>query len=216
MQKTFEPRGWKLLRAQGADAVDFLHRVTTADVAGLGVGSGCFGFLLRATGRVVQFFHVTRTAEGAWLATPDADGLIAELTKLHFREDFELSIAAGRRVIFGWEGSLGSMQLVAEMEIPISDSLFSDLRVAEAFPWMGSEISDQVTPVEINGLFAVSRDKGCYPGQEVIEKMLGGRIPRQLVRLTGDEAERAAPGTFQVTTRHSSDGSVLAMVRRRS
>jgi folate-binding protein YgfZ len=171
---------------------------------------------LRATGKIIEFFHVTRLEHSALLASPNAEGLMAELEKLHFREDLEMSVVAGRRVYFEWSGSIASAQLVALAGAPLSEVAFNDARVAETFPWVGAEITSEVTPVEINGLFAVSRDKGCYPGQEVIEKMLSGRIPRKLVRMDAEQLDKLSPTTAPtITTRHSEDESALVLINTR-
>lgn len=216
MQNTFEPKGWKLVRVTGSDAIEFLQRVTTIDIQGLGVESANFGFLLRGNGKIIEFFHATRLEHSALLASPHAETLIAELEKLHFREDLELSIVAGRRVTLEWSGSLASAQLTAQPGASMSVEAFNDARVAETFPWIESEITADVTPIEINGLFAISRDKGCYPGQEVIEKMLSGRIPRKLVRMDAEQLDKLSPTVGAiVTTRHSSDGSALVLVNTR-
>jgi folate-binding protein YgfZ len=216
MQNTFEPQGWKLVRVTGSDAIDFLQRVTTIDLQGLGVESANFGFLLRANGKIVEFFHATRLEHSALLASPHAETLIAELEKLHFREDLEFSIVAGRRVTLEWSGSMASARLTTDAGAPMTVEAFHDARVAETFPWVDHEITNEVTPVEVNGLFAVSRDKGCYPGQEVIEKMLSGRIPRKLVRMDAEQLDKLSPTVGAiVTTRHSSDGSALVMMNTR-
>jgi len=60
-------------------------------------------------------------------------------------------------------------------------------RVEAAWPAMGAEIHDTTIPVETGILdHAVSFTKGCYPGQELVERMDSRRAgaPRRLVPVT--------------------------------
>jgi folate-binding protein YgfZ len=58
----------------------------------------------------------------------------------------------------------------------------NDWRVQSCRPWVGAEISDAVTPLDIGIPDSVVENKGCYPGQEVIEKIAAlGSPARRLV-----------------------------------
>jgi len=46
------------VRVAGGDRTDFLHRMLSADVKGLGAGRGCKAFLLNAKGHVVAYFSL--------------------------------------------------------------------------------------------------------------------------------------------------------------
>jgi len=68
------------------------------------------------------------------------------------------------------------------------------LRVAAAIPWIGVDMGDDTLLMEMDLEQSVSRTKGCYLGQEVVERVSArGRVNR---RRTGFEiaAEGAAPG----------------------
>jgi folate-binding protein YgfZ len=68
------------------------------------------------------------------------------------------------------------------------------LRVAACRPWVGHEITSAVTPLDIGLPDAVAENKGCYPGQEVIEKIAAlGSPARRLVRATTAEPSFEAP-----------------------
>jgi folate-binding protein YgfZ len=59
-------------------------------------------------------------------------------------------------------------------------------RILEARPWIDSEINESVTPLEVGLVDAVANQKGCYPGQEVIERVLAlGSPPRRLALMDG-------------------------------
>ncbi len=59
-------------------------------------------------------------------------------------------------------------------------------RIQRTRPWVGTEISESVIPLELGLKDAIADQKGCYPGQEVIEKIVAlGSPPRRLVRIDG-------------------------------
>lgn len=64
------------------------------------------------------------------------------------------------------------------------------LRVEAGLPAWGHELSDQVTPLETGLLSAISFNKGCYTGQEVIARQVNyDKITRNLVGLLlGEDA----------------------------
>ena len=58
------------------------------------------------------------------------------------------------------------------------------LRVEKGIPAWGSELSDQVTPLEAGLRAAISDNKGCYTGQEVIARQLNyDKVTRRMVGL---------------------------------
>ena len=60
------------------------------------------------------------------------------------------------------------------------------LRIEAGIPAWGRELSDQVTPLETGLLPAISFNKGCYTGQEVIARQTNyDKVTRNLVGLTG-------------------------------
>jgi folate-binding protein YgfZ len=62
-------------------------------------------------------------------------------------------------------------------------------RVEAGRPSFGAEFTAETSPLEVSGLFGITEGKGCYPGQEVIERTLAlGSPPRALVRVQGEAA----------------------------
>ena len=60
------------------------------------------------------------------------------------------------------------------------------LRIQQTRPSLGSEITGEVMPLEIGLSDAIGRNKGCYPGQEVIERIFTYGSPAwRLVRFEG-------------------------------
>lgn len=62
-------------------------------------------------------------------------------------------------------------------------------RISAASPRPGTEITPEAMPLEIGLRRGISESKGCYPGQEVIEKIISlGSPARRLIQITGDGA----------------------------
>ncbi len=123
------------------------------------------------------------------LATTNIQCGGTEMTLL--RHDFcgqfgvELFVPAGRSVeVWG--------QLIAGGDaapaLPVGDDAVQVRRIEAGLPWPGSEINDEVLPAETGQLQrAVSFNKGCYLGQEVVERMRSrGVVARHLVGLLLD------------------------------
>jgi len=59
-------------------------------------------------------------------------------------------------------------------------------RVDSARPWIDHELTDATVPLEAGLIDAIAPNKGCYPGQEVIEKIISlGSPARRLVLIEG-------------------------------
>ena len=58
-------------------------------------------------------------------------------------------------------------------------------------PWYSVEITPEVMPLEVGLLDGITQGKGCYPGQEVIERILTqGAPPRRLARIQTSDGAR--------------------------
>ncbi len=59
-------------------------------------------------------------------------------------------------------------------------------RINSLIPRVDHEITESTIPLEIGLRYAISEQKGCYPGQEVIERILAlGSPSRRLVKIEG-------------------------------
>lgn len=66
----------------------------------------------------------------------------------------------------------------------LDQGTLTQLRVEAGLPAWGYELSDQVTPLEAGLTPAISFNKGCYTGQEVIARQVNyDKVTRQLVGL---------------------------------
>ncbi|HUS43486.1 MAG TPA: hypothetical protein VMY16_12540 [Ilumatobacteraceae bacterium] len=141
---------------EGPDALTYLHSQVAQDLRDLVVGDAAWTLVLEPTGKVESLARVTRTADDRFVFDVDAgygEALAARLSR------FKIRVAA---------------EIVAE---PARSAGPSDdhetARIAAGWPRMGFEILPGQTIPAVTGVVpvAVSFTKGCYPGQELVERM---------------------------------------------
>ncbi len=70
------------------------------------------------------------------------------------------------------------------------------VRIENGKPRYGEEIRDTSLPQETQQMHAVSFNKGCYLGQEIVERIRAqGRVNKKLTRVTLEGSEPPAAGT---------------------
>jgi folate-binding protein YgfZ len=98
-----------------------------------------------------------------------------------------------------FDGSVGRGFVGAILEagaVRAEPSALNVVRVAAGVPWFGPDLSDNVIPLEANLDAQVSIHKGCYPGQEVVARILNmGQVARRLVRLESPGEHTVEPGS---------------------
>ena len=235
--------------ATGADAATFLQSQLSQDLRPLQPGSSVWSFVLSPTGKVESLVRVLRRDESSFVLDTDAgfgEALVARLARFRIRVAVEFTplerrIVAVRPLPGAVEGApvVPDGALVAwgngfDLDVtgspdplerfdPGNDAQFQVARVAACWPAMGAEIEPGDTVPAETGIVqvAVSFSKGCYPGQELVERMdsRGARAPYRLE--TVDAAAGAAVGDDvivdgEVVGRLTSvaDGRAIARVRR--
>ena len=94
--------------------------------------------------------------------------------------------ASGDRV----GAQLGALTL-ARVEPPVLDAL----RIEAGIPWYGRDMDESMLISEVGLEEAISFRKGCYLGQEVVERVAArGQVHRKLVGLTASAAAFAPDG----------------------
>jgi len=165
---------------EGPDALTYLHSQVSQDLRALAVGDRAWTFVLEPTGKVTGFARVCRTGEARLELDTDAgfgESLLARLDR------FKIRVKADTSLVPATKGS--SRRDEAQ-------------RVALGWPALGAELIPGETIPAATGLarIAVSFTKGCYPGQELVERMdsRAAEAPRSLRRLNvGAGATRGDP-----------------------
>jgi len=193
---------------EGPDALTYLHSQVAQDLRELTVGTSAWTLVLEPSGKVESLARVTRVGDDRFDFDTDVGFGVALATRLNrfkIRVDAEISVVA------------------AVSSAPSDDHEVA--RIAAGWPRMGFEIVPGETIPAVTGVvpLAVNFTKGCYPGQELVERMdsRGADAPKRIriVRVAlgaavGDPVlvEGAEVGT--ITSVSPAGGIALAMVKR--
>jgi tRNA-modifying protein YgfZ len=209
------PRSRAFVGVTGRDAVDYLQRMVSNDVAALAVGASCEALLLTAKARVIAPLVVLRRAQDDFLLLTEPDlgeRVRAELLRFRFAAKAAVEPEEHRSTLaFGADPADGITTLaygepaveVLDAEVagePLPADELERLRIRARTPRWGREIDDRVMPAEA-GLVerAVSLTKGCYPGQEPIARLhYRGKANRSLRVL---EIEASDPPAYDAELR---------------
>lgn len=169
----------EVVSIEGPDAASFLQGQITQDVNSVAVGTSSWTFVLEPNGRVVALARLQRSASDRFQLVVDdgyGEALLARINR------FKLRVKADTALVTG----------VAD------DAPDTAARVAARWPAMGHEIvPGETIPAEtgITGA-AVSFTKGCYTGQELVERMDARQAtpPRRLVRVRAAAGAALAEG----------------------
>jgi tRNA-modifying protein YgfZ len=150
---------------EGADAASYLQSQASQDLRGMTLGQSRWTFFLEPTGKIDVLARVTMTGDESFRLDTDAGfGELLESRLNRFKIRVKASVVA----------------LEGDGQTEPDD----DARIAAAWPKMGAEIVPGETIPAETGLteLAVSFTKGCYPGQELVERMdsRGATAPRRL------------------------------------
>lgn len=161
---------------EGPDAETYLHSQLSQSVTGMGDGEHRWTFVLEPTGKIEALARITRVGPERFELDTDAGQGEA---LLHRIERFKIRVRA--------ETSLGPSR---------GEPADEAARVELGWPRVGVDIVPGETIPGGTGLTGIAVDfrKGCYPGQELVERMdsRAAEAPRSLRRLT--VAAGALPG----------------------
>jgi folate-binding protein YgfZ len=202
-----------VVTVHGPDARSYLHGQVSQNIQSLTAGESRWTLVLAPNGRVEVLARVLCVDDDRFELDTEAgygDVLHQRLARFRIRVKAELEQATADRPaatpLIGWWGTGQWLDGVDGVD-------YEAARVRAGWPAMGSEIvPGERIPAEV-GVVPVTVDftKGCYPGQELVERMdsRGSEAPRQLRIVTVEEATH--PGA-EVT---SAAGDVaLAYVKR--
>ena len=151
----------------GDDAQTYLQSQIAQEIRDLDTGAARWTFVLDPTGKVDALARITNHGDGKFVLDTDAgfgEALLARINR------FKIRVAAD-----------------AELELASADSpsaAHESARIAAGWPRMGTEIEPGSTIPANTGVVvqAVNFTKGCYPGQELVERMdsRGADAPKAL------------------------------------
>lgn len=232
---TFAPRLRTALRLTGRDALPLLHRISSNDLVGLVPGDARGTLFCDFRGRLLQRAVVAVAPDAAvWLLRDCAEAApLAALVDRHvFREDVMIqdlsaAISIGRVADAGT--SSASFDALGPLRVSTGDgtalvrdaSGMSELeRIMLGVASHGTEIAEDFNPFEVGLGAEVHLDKGCFTGQEALQRLVTyDSVRRALVRgrLEGAAPERgdelrAADARAGVITTVAPDGDAHALL----
>lgn len=211
-----------VVMVEGPDAMTYLQSQVSQDLRSLAVGASTNSLVLQPAGRVDALVRILRSGDRAFVLDTDAgagDALSARLHRFKIRVAAEITAldwrciavrgpgagevvsSGGAVVVPAWWGDGSAVDLLGPAPRPptgLPEGTVDDLeaaRIEAGWPRHGAEITEATVPAELGVVaVAVSFTKGCYPGQELVERMdsRGARAPRHVCRV--DVAPGTAPG----------------------
>lgn len=194
------------LSVRGDDALTFLQGQLTNDLARLHARQPMLAAWCNPKGRVICLFRVSSIDGGYALALPAelADSVQKRLTMFRFRAKVEFALGDASADELGAAG-------------PIEDWRIANLRAG--VPEIRARQSEEFTPhmLNLDLLDAVSFDKGCYTGQEIVARThYRGATKRRMFRFESetpiDEAADVAAGDRKIGEVVNAIGSDLLAV----
>lgn len=183
---------------QGDDAGTFLHSQLAQDINAVPVGGSVHSLLLAPTGHVVALVRVVRHVDTVYTLDVErgfGQKVIDRLQRYVLRSKVTMRTsdwvvrafrgdgaaeavgATTGRAIAHWGGT-DAIDVVAEPSVlpqagqPVDASVIEAMRVDARWPAMGVDIEEGDVPATSGVVqVAVSFSKGCYPGQELVERM---------------------------------------------
>lgn len=202
-----DPR--RFLLAEGPDALSYLQSQLSQDLNRLAVGASAYSLVLEPAGRAIAVLRVTRTGDESFVLDTDpaaGDEVLSRLTRFKIRVKADLRdldwrcIAVrgagaadvrppeGTWAVSAWRGD--GVDLIGpapEPPLGVGEGTPADLlaaRVDAGWPVAGVDYEPGEPIPAALGVTAeaVSFTKGCYPGQELVERMdsRGADAPRSL------------------------------------
>jgi folate-binding protein YgfZ len=197
------------LRLTGRDALSLLHRISSQALLDLRPGEARATLFCDFRGRLLHRALVYLGRDGAvWLLRDDAPGqeLAAFLDRHVFRDDVKIEDRSAELPVTRIAGAVGG---VAENDgVPRSIDLGDETwrvgspapawdearRIASGLPTHGHEIADEFNPFEVGLGADVHLDKGCYTGQEALQRLITYRsVRRGPARVRGEGPTPASP-----------------------
>jgi folate-binding protein YgfZ len=161
---------YRLITVSGTDAASFLQGQLTQDVGRLAEGPPLLAAWCNPKGRIIVTMWLISDSSGIGMILPDniADAVIRRLTMYRLRATVEFTDRGD-----GWQ------------TIVDPTSLDPANLVANGIPTIDASNTEAHTPhmLNLDKLDAISFDKGCYTGQEIVARTEHrGKSKRRMMR----------------------------------
>lgn len=160
-----------VIRVEGDDAGAFLQSQLSADIAAIGVGENTLACYCTPKGKVLGLLLVGRI-ESAYLLAGSSDllpGIVQRLrmfvmrSRVVFSEDPELKVTANPGPEYGFSENAEELE---------DAEAWRATELQAGIAWLNTDSADSFIPqmLGFEDIGAVSFQKGCYPGQEIVAR----------------------------------------------
>lgn len=158
---------------KGLDGIDLIHRISTLDLKKLTPHTARSGLILNPKGKIISEFEV-KLLDSDELEIQFEKGFLELLEQFTFSEKYQ----------------------IIPLPSIFEPSLSEKERILSLKPKLNFEyrLDGESNPLEVNLGEAISDQKGCYPGQEIIEKIVAiGSSAKKLCLLSTDGTPGPVP-----------------------
>jgi folate-binding protein YgfZ len=239
-----QPQNYSELLVEGKDAEDFLHRLTTSHMKRLQVGKGVKGLVLNGFGKLITDYICARLEAEKFAFIGEAeriDALSSHFDSMLFAEAVTLQKRIGKggvaTGIHTWDtmpadgfpfvkkneallwpiGVESISGIFTSGNLPVGEN-FSDwefLRIQNKIPAYKKEWQEGDNALDVGFEDWIHRDKGCYPGQEVVERSLNvGHPAKTLVLLSLPAIAEQGTKIFLANTPEKEVGAVTSAAQK--
>jgi folate-binding protein YgfZ len=218
------------VRVTGDDRARLIHALSTNHIQQMKAGDQIYAFFLTAQGRIVSDCYITCYEDYLLLDVEPGlrEAVLRHIDHYVIADDVTLEdvtgatfslIAGGKRIY----GSLDEKAHVIETLAlaPATEEDIEAYRVEHFHPVFGRDFTSSTLPQETGLSYALHFNKGCYLGQEIVERIRSrGHVNKILVGLKAAGGAKIPVGAAvhfngeeigRVTS--SANGSAIAMIR---
>ncbi|MEM9609304.1 MAG: hypothetical protein AAGA99_17910 [Actinomycetota bacterium] len=197
-----------VLVAEGPEAAAYLHGQLSQDIEGLAVGESAWSFLLEPTGKVESHLRVSRVGDERFVLDVEpgfGEPTQVSLDRFKLRTKVQFTPVSWRGMglrgpgaatvevegavvdaAIGWPGG-GRDLLGPELDVSgvayLSHDLAEVARIEAGMPRQGADFDAGAIPQETGWVpVSVAFTKGCYRGQELVERISARGAERRVLR----------------------------------
>ncbi|HEX3748708.1 MAG TPA: hypothetical protein VHW09_32500 [Bryobacteraceae bacterium] len=199
-----------LLNPQGRIQAD-LHLLCLADHFLIDTDPGLREKVLQHIRRYIIADQVELTDVSGETSSIGVEGPKAQDLKLEIGDytiaPFTVTGQPGYRIYCSKESKAGLVKQLESRRVPeATEEDARIVRIENGKPLFGEDIRDTTLPQETQQMQAISFTKGCYLGQEIVERIRSqGRVNKKLERLELDASQPGTPGTKLTVDGHEAE-----------